>query len=186
MLDLDVAREERAKARAAAREGAGATLPVRLGGQEIAVLPAEFPLTVLEPLTLLNVDIAYLVRAAAQVTAGGEARQAGLALLVDVLAANPHLPLEVIAAVKEMGRRLLGQDGYDALAAAGVTWWDARDLIKGVLGWYGVSLGESSPSVTSPESGGETLKQTSNGTTTSMPASSGPPPVPPEGLVPAG
>lgn len=180
-----MARSERAKARAAAREGAGETLPVRLGGQVIAVLPSEFPLTVLEPLTGLNVDVAYVIRAASQVTAQDQ-RQAGFQLMVDVLAANPHLPVEIIAAVKEMGRRLLGQDGYDALVAAGVTGWDVRDLVKGVLGWYGMSLGESSPSTPSSVNGGETSNQTSNGTTASMPAPSGPPPAAPDGSVPAG
>lgn len=185
ILDLDVARAERAKARAAQREGAGEALAVRIGGQVIAELPSEFPLSVLGPLTGLNVDIAYVIRAASQVAGGqGDQRQAGFQLLVDVLAANPHLPAEIITAVKEMGRRLLGQDGYDALVATGVTWWDARDLVKGVLGWYGMSLGESLPSAPSSGSDGGTSNPTSNGTTTSTPVPSGPPPVAPDGSAP--
>lgn len=174
VLDLDVARADRAKARAAAREGAGDTLAVRFGGKQIAELPAEFPLTVLEPLTAVNVDIAYVIRAASQVTAGkGDQRQAGLQLLIDVMAANPHLPVEIIDAVKEMGRRLLSEDGYTALVAQRPTWLDIRDLVKGVLGWYGMSLGEASPASASSPTDGETSRQTSSGSTDSMPAARG-------------
>jgi hypothetical protein len=172
VLDLDAARAERAKGRAAAREGAGETLRVRFGGRQIAELPAEFPLAVLEPLRDVNVDIAYVIRAATQVTNDQE-RQAGLQLLVDVLAANPALPVEIIGAVKDIGRRLLGDDGYAALAGQQPTWWDVRDLVKGVLGWYGMGLGESSPSTPSSGSDGETSKPTSSATTKSTPAARG-------------
>jgi hypothetical protein len=173
-LDLDAKRDERAKARAARHEGRGDTLPVVFGGQAIVTLDAEFPMSVLEPLTALNVDIAYLIRGAVQMMAASEAEQrtATVGLLVDVLAASPGLPGEIITAVKEMGRRLLGDDGYAAFTAQSPTWWDVRDLIQGLMDWYGVRLGESPPSPPSLN-GSETSKQTSSGTTTLTPAASG-------------
>jgi hypothetical protein len=173
-LDLDAARAERAKARAARHEGRSDTLPVVFGGTTIATLAAEFPMSVLEPLTALNVDIAHIVRATVQMLTISEQEQrtASIALVVDVLAANPTLPNELIGAVKEMGRRVLGVDGYAAFVAQSPTWWDTRDLIQGLLSWFGVSLGESQPAPES-SSDGETLNQTSNGTIPLTPAASG-------------
>ena len=74
-LDLDAERARRAEARAARHEGRGDTKPIRFGGRVIATLQAEFPISVLEPLTAVNVDIAYLIRAATQMTGGDKKRR---------------------------------------------------------------------------------------------------------------
>lgn len=186
VLDLDAARAERAKARAARQEGRGDTLPIRFGGTTIAVLQSEFPISVLEPITAIDVDIAYVVRAAVQMTTGtaAEQRAAAVSLLADVLAANPTMPVQIINAAKEMGRRLLGQEGYDAFVGENPSREDAQALIQGILTWYGVSLGESSDSLPSLN-GGETSNQTSSGTTDLTPAASGDGPAPPDSSAPA-
>lgn len=172
-LDLDAARSDRAQARAARHEGRGDTQDIRIGGQVIATLDAEFPIKVLEPLTGVNVDIAYLLRAATQLTGGDQAaRVAGLDLMITALAANPQLPTEIIEAAKEMGRRVLSQEGYDAFCAVDPSPWDVAALAQGCLAWWGVSLGESQESLPSSDDG-ETSKQTSSGTTSSTPAVSG-------------
>lgn len=174
-LDLDAARADRAKARAAANEARGTTLPIRFGGKVIADLEAEFPISVLEPLTAIDVDIAYVVRAAVQMMTGNAAEQRArtVGLLADVLGANPKLPGQIIDAAKAMARRLLGDEGYEAFAAMSPTAPDIQALIQGLLAWYGVSLGESSPSPELSQNGSGTLNPTSSGTTNSMPEASG-------------
>lgn len=176
VLDLDAERADRARALAARHEGMGSTLPVWFGGQVIAELEPEFAMEVLEPLTTLDVDIAFIVRALVQAAqAGGRDKaieQAGL--LVDVLVANPNLPAGLISAVKEITARVLGEEGYAAFTAMKPTPWDVRALATGILRWYGLSLGEFLPSESSPEGdGGETSKQTSRPSTGSTPAASG-------------
>jgi hypothetical protein len=170
VFDLDAARTERARTRAARREGRGDTQRIRFGGQEIAVLAAEFPLDVLEPFTDVNVDLALLVRQAIDLASaeGASAQLSTLDMIVSVLAANPNLPREVLDAIRECGRRLLGEDGYNAFVGQRPTPWDVAALAKNLMDWYGVSLGESSsPSALS--SAGATSKPTSEATTTSAP-----------------
>ncbi|HEY1668510.1 MAG TPA: hypothetical protein VGG54_22695 [Trebonia sp.] len=175
-LDLDAARADRARARAARQEGRGETLPIVIEGATITELPSEFPLTVLEPLTGVDVDLALIIRSVIQ-AAKANARDQQLAaaeLLVNVLAANPQLFAQIIEAAKEMGRRLLGADGYAALVAWGPSWWDVADLAKGLMAWYGMSLGESSPSTRpSAEGSGETSAPISSPVTGSTPADAG-------------
>lgn len=173
-LDLDAERAARAEARAARHEGRDDEMTIRLGGKPIAVVAAEFPMSVLEPLMGVNVDVAYLVRAFSQILGkkGGDADQAAIGLLFDVLAANPRLPHEIVEAIKEMTRRVLTPEGYDALCELNPTPWDGAALAKGLMAWWGVSLGESQASLP-PSEGGETSKATSNGTTSSTPAASG-------------
>lgn len=179
VLDLDAMRAERARVRAARREGRGETLPIRFGGHQIAELDAEFPLDTLEPLQDVNLDLALLIRQAIDLVAADSqrAQMATVDTIVSVLASNPDLPAEVINAVKEMGRRLFGADGYDMFTTQRPTPWDVGALITGLFAWYGVSLGESS-SPSTPSVDGGTSKPTSNGTTSSMPEPSGGDPAP--------
>lgn len=188
-LDLDSARDERAKARAARQEGRGETLPVIIGGKMITVLTAEFALSALEPLTEVDIDIAYVIKAVSQAAqaAEREQQQAALNLLVNVLAANPGMPASLLAAIKEIGRRILGDDGYAALTAWQPTPWDLAALANGLLAWYGLSLGEFSGSPALPSgSTGETSSPTSSGTTAgSTPEGPGVPPGSPVSSAPA-
>lgn len=180
-LDLDAARAARAAERrqqdAAGREARGETLPITLGGETIATLTAEFPLTVLGPLREIDSEIALLVNKAMSVvqdrrgggTGGDDAMDATM-LVIDLLALNPALPTKVVDIAREMGVRLLGADGLAAFLAAEPTGQDVAALVKGVTDWYGVSLGEASRSSESPTSAGGT----SNGTSGSTPEDSTP------------
>lgn len=171
--DLDARRAERAAARAARNEGMGETLPIRFGGKVIATLQPEFPLRVLAPLGDIDLDIALLVQQVLANAAAEDAARANLELVVNLLAANPNLPSTFVAAVKEMGRRLLGKDGYQAFVEQDPTPWDVAALISDLLTWYGVSLGESLRSSISSTPDGETSNATSGSIGGSTPAASG-------------
>lgn len=172
--DLDAKRIQRAQARAIAREGKGDKLPIIFGGRVIAQLDAEFPLDNLEPLQDVNVDVALLIQqAVANANATGAPGQANLELVVNVLAANPDLPKELIGAVKEIGRRLLGPVGYDDFCTQRPTPWDITALIGDLFSWYGMTLGEALRSSTSSAPDGRTSNTTSNITSDSTPEVSG-------------
>lgn len=171
--DLDARRRARAQARAARREGQNATLPIVFGGETIAVLDAEFPLDVLEPLQHIDLDIALLLQQALTNARAENAAQANLELLIGILAANPNLPRDLIHAVKEIGARLLGEPGYTKFVAARPSPWDVAALISDLLSWYGVSLGESLRSSTSSTPDGRTSNTTSGNTGESTPEASG-------------
>lgn len=167
VLDLD-------HARAARHEGDGDRKTVRFGGQVIAVLPVELPLRTLQPLLDLNVDVPLLVRQILDLSGMGDEQRntAATGLLVDILTMNPNLPRELIDAVQQIGRNLFGDDGYQRFLDQDPSGADVAALVKGLLRWYGVSLGESPGSSVSPPDGGGTSKSTSNGSTDSTPADS--------------
>lgn len=181
VFDIYDSRADRARQRAARREGRGDTLAIRFKGADVATLEAEFPLDVLEPLQRVNVDVTLLVRQAMDLAKaeGSDEQMAMLGFIVDVLAANPELPKELVGAVKEMARRLFGQQGYEALVTQRPTPWDIGALIGRLMGWYGVNLGESSGSST-PVPAGATSNTISNSTSESTPEISGEP-LPTEG-----
>lgn len=174
--DLDARRLERARARAARQEARGEILPIIFGGQVIAEIGAEFPMDVLEPLASINLDIALLAQQAVA-AAQGEDGGASIELIVNILAANPDLPGEAIAAVKEIGKRLLGEGGYAAFVAQRPTPWDVAALVSVLFTWYGVTLGESSRSSDAASTGGPTSNTISGPSGESMPATSGGAPV---------
>lgn len=178
-IDLEQRRQQRAKARAAKREGRGETLTIKYGDVVIAVLEPEFAVDVLEPLMDVNLDIALVIEQALEMITADTAQQqaASMDLIAKILGANPHLFKELTGAIKEMGRRLFTPDGYIALVSIRPTPWDIVDLIRDMMSWYGVGLGESSPSSTSLNDG-ETSSPTSNPTTGSTPAVSGRTPEP--------
>lgn len=172
--DLDAKRLERARARAARAEARGESLPIVLGGQTIATISAEFPLDVLEPLADINLDIALLFQQAVSAAQGQSDSAAQMELIVNILAANPDLPREFIAAVKEIGKRLLGDGGYAAFVAVRPTPWDVAALASTLFTWYGVNLGESPRSTDSvSESVGATSNSISGITNDSTPVASG-------------
>lgn len=183
--DLDVKRLERARARAARQEARGDTLPITLGGQVIATLGAEFPLDVLEPLADINLDIALLMQQAVAAAQASD-NAANVDLIVNILAANPDLPREFLAAVKEIGRRLLGDGGYAAFVAARPSPWDVGALASVLLQWYGVSLGESSGSSDASSTSGVTSNTTSGSTAGSTRVTSGEQLTIPDSLVSGG
>lgn len=142
----------------AARAGAtGEDFPLRFRRRQICMLPAELPLDALEPLLNVQVDLPLILRTALDaVKAGEDGTKAFLAVLdmvVDLVVMNKDLPAELLAAVKAVGRRVMGDDGYEAFVQARPSINDVIALIKGLGGKWGVGLGESSPSSTgSPSS----------------------------------
>jgi hypothetical protein len=172
-LDLDA---ERA-VRAASREGRGQTYPIRLGGGIVATLPTELPVDVLAPLRALDGDLTLILRQAMEATKGGaNARMDATELVVDVLIANPSLPVTAIDIVRDVAVNLLGQEGFAALLAARPSSQDYAALIKGVFRFYGLTLGEALPSSDSSTDVGATSSTTSSENLESTPEDSGPPP----------
>ncbi|MCK2222077.1 hypothetical protein MF672_050975 (plasmid) [Actinomadura sp. ATCC 31491] len=146
-MDLDAAR----RARAAKKGGAE---PLIIGGDTIAVLPAEFPLDVLEPLiTGVDLDIALLARSvvdAIQADNRAESGSALISMIVDMVITNPGLPAELLSAAKEMLRRLIGADGYDRFVSERPSREDLAEFVRGLFAKYGWAdagdvLGESMP-----------------------------------------
>jgi hypothetical protein len=161
-LDLDADRQSRA----AAREGRGQGLPVRVGGETIAVLPAELPLDVLSPLREIDEDLALMLRSVMQATQGtGQTATEATNLVIDLLVANPHLPTKVLDTAVQISKNLLTDAGYERFMAARPSREDIAFVAKGVFRFYGLSLGEASASSDSSGDGGGTSKPTSPTTT---------------------
>ncbi|MCC9309141.1 hypothetical protein LN042_18980 [Kitasatospora sp. RB6PN24] len=184
-IDLDTARARRlaaaaAKALAAKAEYTVGEEPIVLGGVQVAVLPAELPLEVWQPLIgipYLPLLLRKLVEAA---QSKGEQQAEAAGLVVDVLGSEPTLPADLVAAVGEMGRRLLGADGYEQLMAARPSHSDIVELVRYAWSKYlggGAGLGELIAPSATPSSGGTTSNPTSSGSTGSTPEESGSAPV---------
>ncbi|MEU4229428.1 hypothetical protein AB0F17_34470 [Nonomuraea sp. NPDC026600] len=162
MLDLDAARAE--------RTAAGDPFPLRFRGQIICTLPPELPLDALEPLTEIDVDIALIFRTAIDAFKGQDADAATVSVLdtvIDLLVMNKRLPDEVLEAVKKIGRRLMGDEGYEAFLAARPSLPDVIAFGKGLMSIYGLRLGES-PKSSAISSGGTTSTATSPTTTPAL------------------
>jgi hypothetical protein len=151
-LDLDSARgarnEEKPKT-------------IRLGGKVID-LPKQLPMEVLEPLLDVDADLSMLLRSALDARQASDDAMAVASAVIDMVVVNPRLPQQLIAAVKEMAKRLVGES-YAVLVEAKLTLPEAASIAKFVFKVYGVSLGEASPSSDSAagEGSGETSNQTS-------------------------
>jgi hypothetical protein len=184
VIDLDHERKQRA----AEREGKRQALPVRIGGEVIATLPVELPVNVLAPLQQLDESLTLLLRSTMQVAKGNNdaaAKWDATELIVDLLAANPTLPVDVLNVIRQVTVNLMGQDGYDAFLAADPSPEDIGAFAKGVFRFYGVTLGEASESSDSSTDSGRTLSSTSSDTSDSMPEASGTSPESPASLEPA-
>ncbi|GAA2746170.1 hypothetical protein [Kitasatospora cinereorecta] len=192
-IDLDAARARRLataadKARTAKAEYTVGEEPVIFGGAEVAVLPAELPLEVWQPLVgipYLPLLLRKLVEAA---QSKGEQQAEAAGLIVDVLGSEPSLPSDLIAAFGEMGRRLLGADGYSRLMAERPSHSDVVELARYAWSKYmggGAGLGELIGPSETPSNAGTTSKPTSSASTSSMPAVSGDGPVTLDSSVPA-
>jgi hypothetical protein len=181
-LDLDSERKQRA----AQREGAGEPLPIVLGGEVIATLPSELPVDVLAPLRLLDADLTLILRQAMQASMNQGSVGDVTELVVDVIAQNPALPMTALDTFGEVAKRLLTDEGFAKLLANRPSPQDYAALVKGVFRFYGVTLGEASPSSASPTGdAGETLSGTSSTNSASTPEDSGTTPEPTPSLEPA-
>lgn len=184
VLDLDAERS----ARAAEREGKAKALPIRFGGENIAVLPVEMPVDVLSPLRSLDGDLTLILRQAMQASRGGANEKfEATELVIDVLASNPALPVTALDTLTKVAKGLLTEEGFERLMAQRPSAQDFAALVKGVFRFYGLSLGEASPSSDSPpDDSGETSPGTSSTTSDSTPEGSGTTPEPTPSLEPAG
>lgn len=183
VIDLDAERN----ARAAAREGRGEALPIRFGGAVVATLPVELPIDVFAPVRTLDESLTMVLRSAMQAFKAEtqERRVDQTEMVIDLLAANPDMPVAVLDAIKQIAVNLLAQSGYDALMAARPTGQDIAALLKGVFRFYGVSLGEALPPSGSSTNDGETSNTTSGSTSDSTSEESGPAATPPTSSVSA-
>lgn len=156
----------------AARTEAKTPEVIRIG-DTVVTLPIELPLDVFAPLKNLDVDLALLMRQALNMASeGGDEQAAATSLVIDLLVSNPNLPRDLIDAIEEVGRRLLGEEGIAALVAFRPAKEDLAVLAKGLFAHYGVGLGEASASSDSSADAGTTSKPTSSGGTGSTPEAS--------------
>lgn len=171
-LDLDQERQ----VRAAQREGKKTELPIRIGGQIIATLPIELPFEVLTPLRKIDDTIALVLRQGMTLASdnAAAAKWEATELVVNMLASTPDLPVKIVEVIEEITTNLLTPEGLEKLRAAKPSVPDLRALALGILRWYGVSLGEASPSSDSSTDGGGTSLTTSSTNSDSTPEESGP------------
>lgn len=173
VIDLD---QER-RLRAAKREGKRQPLPIRCDGQVIATLPVELPIDVFEPLRGLDADLTLVLRYAMQAyKTQGEERANAAETVIDVLAANPGLPVTVLTVLTQVARNLLTDEGFEAFRATRPSGDDIAALTKGVFRFYGLNLGELSEPNGSSTPVGTTSSTTSKPTSESTPEESGPTP----------
>lgn len=171
-FDLDAERQSRT----AQREGAKQPFPIRIGGKVIAVLPVELPLSVITPLRMIDDTIALVLRQAMTLATNKEAgaKWEASELVIDMLSTSPDLPIKVIEVADQISRNLMTTEGLDAFMAAAPSLQDIAALAKAVFRFYGVSLGEPSPSSESSTDDGGTSPTTSSTTSDSTPEASGP------------
>jgi hypothetical protein len=181
-LNLDAKRQERARARAARREGADPRgVPVTFDGREY-LLPAEVPAQVLDPLLDGDLDLVGLIKVAYDASKDARATETDRDRMQEViwetLAAKPDLPVTVIRAIRDSLALLFGAEQWEAFQASQPSLPDMGALVVGLVSEYGVGLGEALRSGNSSIPAGTTLSPTSSGSTGSTPVTSGPTPVP--------
>lgn len=171
VIDLDAERERRT----AQNEGQRKAKPIRMGGVDIAVLPVELPIEVIAPLQDLDESITILLRQAMQVQKASTSVEKwdGTELIIDLLAATPSLPLDVVNVIKRSAIVLLTQEGYERLVAQRLSVPDVVYLAKSVFRYYGVTLGEASTPSDLSVGDGATSSTTSSTTSDSTPVPSG-------------
>lgn len=170
-LDLDQERQ----VRAAAREGQKKELPIKINGEVIATLPAELPFGVITPLRKIDDTIALVIRQGMTLVSDQEkaAKWEATELVVNMLASNEDLPTKVVEVIEEISVNLLTRDGLDKFMAAKPSVPDLKALALGIFAYYGVSLGEASPSSDSSTGDGGTSPTTSSTNSDSTPEGSG-------------
>ncbi len=179
-LDLAADRNRRA----AMREGKGQDLPITFGDEHITTLPVELPVDVFAPLRELDGDVTLLLREAMNAYQAED--QGRAALVIDLIASNPRLPLTALDTFRQIAENLLTKDGFARLQEHRPSGQDYAFLVKGVLRFYGLSLGEALPSSeSSTDSPGGTSPGTSSTTSDSTPVESGQTPAATASLEPA-
>jgi hypothetical protein len=172
VLDLDAERE----ARIAKLEVTRKPLPIKWRGNVICTLPTEMPFDVIAPLGKIDADLTLIMRQAVQVARNNgqtvEDRMDAAELVIDVLAANAHLPQTILTVIREMAHAILTEEGLTEFLEGKPSVPDMVGLARGVWRYYQVSLGEASPSSDSSEIGGGTSSTTSSPNSDSTPEDS--------------
>lgn len=172
VLDLDAQRE----ARIAKLEVTRKALPIRWRGSIICTLPTELPFAVIAPLGKIDADLTLIMRQAVSVARNNgqsvEDRMDAAELVIDLLAANAHLPQTILEVIKEMSAAVLTQEGLAEFLEGQPSIPDMVGLARGVVRYYGVGLGEASPSSVSSEIDGATSNTTSSPNSDSTPEDS--------------
>lgn len=181
-LDLDAKRAERARTRAARREGADpGGVPVKFDGKDY-LLPAELPASVLDPLIEGDLDLVGLIKVAYDASRDQkrekDSRDRMESMVWETLASHPDLPVSVVRAIRDSLALLFGPEQWAQFQSSNPSLADMSALIVGLVSEYGVGLGEALRSANSSATGGTTSSPTSSGTAAgSTPEGSGPTPV---------
>lgn len=127
------------------------TYPITAGDKTIATLGPELPLAVLEPLKAIDQELSLLFNKVLSAI-NADLTQAEIASQVmDFLVAYPDLPAKAVRIIGDVGKNLLGEEGFAEFLALRPSLQDVMALTSGITGWYGVSVGESSGSSDSAE-----------------------------------
>jgi hypothetical protein len=181
LIDLNAERS----ARAAKREGRGDAVQVPFGDQTF-LLPAELPARVVDHLLDPEVEIAQLLIMALRSVKEGSSNDNTIALITEVLAERPDLPLGFVRAVLTAVEQLFGDEQWAAFQKLEPSAQDLLALVRGLIKVYGTGLGEVFSSSESSENAGTTLSATSSGSTDSTSAASGGSPESPASLASVG
>ena len=169
LLDLDAARREITHP-----DG----IPVQFKGQTFT-LPAELPADVFDPFLSEKFDLMSLAKAA--LTDDAEVNGMEVTTIDRILAVleeQPQIIANGLAAIKDAFALLFGAQEYSAFVALRPSFTDYARLLKGLIGLYGVGLGEAFASPASSGSVGATPSPIYDSAITSTPAPSGDAPVP--------
>lgn len=164
-IDLNAARRE-------ANQPDG--IPVTFGTEDF-ILPAEFPVDVLDPFLADEFDLAGLIREAMARAKDADGNTRGIAsVVVDTLFERPSLPVEIVKTIFAAYELLFGVEDYARFKSQRPSIGDYARLTGALFEAYGTSLGEAFASPSSSATGGATPSQTSlSSTQDSTPDASG-------------
>jgi hypothetical protein len=191
-IDLDADRARRAAEREA-KGSPGAGMPIILGGETVAVLPPEVPVDAFASLRMLDADISLIIRQSMEAARGSGTAQDTTNLVIDLLSQNPNLPTNALDIIRDVAKGVIGEEGVNNFMAKRPSPQDIATLVKFIIRFYGVTLGESSPSSDSSTdeartdgADGGTSNGTSSTTSTSTSEASTDAPAIPASSVPVG
>uniref|UniRef100_UPI003F494BBC hypothetical protein n=1 Tax=Streptosporangium sp. CA-235898 TaxID=3240073 RepID=UPI003F494BBC len=182
-LNLNAAR----RARAERRKRKAGPFPLYFGedafGEDklIAMVPSEFPMHALAPLTHIDMDMAFLmhvVKEAFRAGSNSADQMVVLGQMIDLLIKTPSLPAQLVTAAQQVAVLVLKEDGYERFMEEEPSLLDVGDLIKGLAAEWGVGRGESTPPEPGSVSGGPSTPTSETSTGSTSPESSTTPETP--------
>ena len=170
-FDLIEKRQQRSGFIEAAR--GASTYEITAGDDHIASLPPELPLSVLAPFRSLTSEAIFLASEVFGQMQDGKKGEDIIPGVLRFLVGYPDLPDKILAVLREAAVNLLGEEGYDRLMGYNLSGPDVIDLIRDVVDWFGVEVGEASGSSDSSTDSGTTSTTTSavtSGSTSATPS----------------